>query len=1228
MAEGTQGAALVEGEMAADGPADTVPVLEPAAAQPVVRPKLLLPAIPGLDEGEARAAKPQEEWWQSPAVTGMQTERLLTPKPKPSHSGWRERCATIEDDDDWSYSTAPGQETMDILRRRFGEASYRGAADMWQSEGDAAGRTPSSRFRLSSPRLRLPTGGPGAMGLPSSGSPGHARPAQPGGPKNVARGPARLGGVEQQSLAAGYPNLVPGQPQGPWGPGYPWGVPPIPVTFDGNPDELAMFLGQAISHLDQFAQLYVSQWAMVGAITAALRGEAAAWAADLYSDHARELGSAGLFLDALHGRFEDPTRAQRAEADLLALQQGNRPAIEYVREFRKLAGRLQSSWPERMLVHQFRAGLDQDLRQACVYRGVPNRLRDWFRVGVELETGLKAVYRGIGDAPRPRRTGERPRKGSQDQQGTTPKPLGASGGGGFRCFRCDQPGHRAADCPAPSPRKAATVGRATPMKKATEKSRAVIQPPAPGAKTGSPAMVESTAMARYQTGDEEDGSDDRVGDPMVSDPISPFVLPIILTSPVTGAKKACQALIDTGCTRCLMSRKVAVDSGFRIYPLPQPIRFEQVDGSLLGGVPATHVTEQVRMDLGDHWEVLRFIVIPITTETVILGLSWLDKWTPTIWWEEGYRKMRLGMGPIPRTGGNGGQVPDAPETTAQLQERGGEVSYPEEYRDLAMVFSEEECNHLPPHRPTDCAIELLPGVKLPKPRMYAMTLPELQELRRYIDHNLARGFIQPARSRIAAPVLFKEKKDGSLRLCVDFRGLNAVCVEHVYPLPLMKDLLAHLGTGRIYTKLDLREAYYRVRIRAGDEWKTAFNCPLGSFQFRVMPFGLRGAPAVFMQLINQVLHEHLYRGVLVYLDDILIYTATREEHVSLVRQVLRKLLEAQLYVKLSKCEFHRERLDYLGYRISGAGVEMDPSKVQAVQEWQAPQTRRQLQSFLGFANFYRQFIPSFAAVVHPLTELLRTKHLTARARPSQRIEWTMSCQKAFETLKTLFAKEPVLRHPDQSAPFVVQVDASDVAVGAVLLQKNSGGVLQPCAYTSRKFTAAECSWAVWEKEAFAIRWALATWRHLLEGAKQPFEVWTDHKNLEALQTPRRLAPKHVRWAQYFNRFQFTLKYVPGGKNFLADALSRMPQYHSKREEVIQALMPPSRYETARTVSHRSQVSELEAMRTALLTDTWAKEHSGWLTTRDGALYSMQRPAISATIVAVVYSTHLPAPWQT
>ncbi|KAK9400665.1 hypothetical protein NXF25_011379 [Crotalus adamanteus] len=923
---------------------------------------------------------------------------------------------------------------------------------------------------------------------------------------------------------------------------------------------------------------------MVVAVTSSLQGEAAAWAADLYSDQARELADVGLFLDALRTRFEDPTRLQWAEAQLVGLRQRGRPAKEYIREFQKLAGRLRS-WPDRLMVHHFRNGLDNEIRRACIVRGIGGRLSDWFKAAMELDIGLRE-HTGGRENKLPSRRGQDPLIGHMVQ--ATPDATRSKTT--FRCFRCNRPGHRAAECGLPAVLGTPTaIGKpgSTPQKM-MEKSRIAHQA---GQTPIQPASDDHSPMLqKYE-------DDDPIEDSMVSEPIAPFTIPVTLTSPITGEARSFQALLDTGCTRCLINREVVQQMGIRVARLKSPIRFEQVDGSLLGGAPTTLVTEPIRMDVGGHWEVIRFVVVPSMTEPLILGLAWLDKWTPIIWWEDGSQRLRLPVGPQPpptpdHDGDKGlGAVDPIPE--------GDGPGYPSIYNDLAAVFSEHECDTLPPHRVTDCAIELIPGAKLPKPRMYPMTFTELKEMREYINKNLARGFIEPARSKIAAPVIFHEKKDGGLRLCVDFRGLNAVCIEPIYPLPLMKDLLAHLATGKIFTKLDLREAYYRIRIREGDEWKTTFNCPLGSYQFKVMPFGLQGAPAVFMQLINEVLHDHLYRGVLVYLDDILIYSSTMEDHIQLVRTVLKKLLDSKLYCKVSKCEFHKDRIDYLGFRVSAMGIEMDPNKIRSVLEWQAPKTRCQLQQFLGFANFYRQFIPSFADVALPLTQLLRTKHNTGKPRPKQPLEWTMACQQAFEKLKSLFAQGPLLAHPDPDKPFIVQADASDVAVGAILLQRNEKNILQPCAYTSKKFTETERRWAVWEKEAFAVKWALSTWRHLLEGAQHPFEVWTDHQNLTVLQTPRKLAPKHVRWAQYFQRFKFNLKVVPGGKNFLADALSRMPQYDSKREQVIQAVIPQCDGESEKAEVCTKLATFEEEIKAALVTDPWLSANPGILTHRNG-----------------------------
>ncbi|KAK9406808.1 hypothetical protein NXF25_005582 [Crotalus adamanteus] len=898
-------------------------------------------------------------------------------------------------------------------------------------------------------------------------------------------------------------------------------------------------------------------------------------------------------------RFEDSTRLQRVEAQLVGLRQGGRPVQDYIRDFQKVAGRLRS-WPDHLLVHHFRTGLDIDLRRACVVRGIVGRLSEWFKAAVELDVGLREL-------PGAREVRLQPRKGQDQSKDSTnqmpssnarPKPV-------FRCFRCNRPGHRAAECTFPESTNIPTgVGRpGTTPKKMTEKSRVAHQ-------------VGQTAPGDISPTLEEYEEEGPVEDPMVSDPIVPFTIPITLTSPVTRESGSFQALLDTGCTRCLISKEVVRQMSIRVTRLKSPIRFEQVDGSLLGGAPTNWVTEPVRMEIGIHWEVIRFIVVPSMSESIILGLAWLDKWTPNMWWADGSWHLRLAVGPQPPHLGVHSEDRAVEDSKSGLA--GSDPGYPAVYSDLAAVFSEQECNSLPPHRSMDCTIEIVPGAKLPKSRMYPMTSSELQEMRKYIDENLARGFIEPARSRIAAPVLFQGKKDGGLRLCVDFRGLNAVCIEQTYPLPLMKDLLAHLVAGKIFTKLDPCEAYYRVRIKKRDEWKTAFNCPLGSYQFKVMPFGLQGAPAVFMQLINEVLHEHLYRGVLVYLDDILIYSQTLEEHVKLVRTVLKKLLDAQLYCKLSKCEFHKERIEYLGFRVSAAGIEMDPSKVRTVLEWQAPKTRRQLQRFLGFANFYRQFIPSFADVALPLTQLLRTKHIAGKLRPGQSLNWTVACQRAFESLKTLFAQEPVLVHPDPGRPFVVQADASDVAVGAVLLQRNDQGILQPCAYTSKKFTDTERRWAVWEKEAFAVKWALSTWRHLLEGAQHPFEVWTDHKNLTVLQTPRRLAPKHVRWAQYFQRFRFHFKVVPGGKNFLADTLSRLPQYDSKKEEVIQAIMPSGSVEVIRADACKKTTAFEDEVKSALLNDSWSQANPGLLTYRDGLAWHGDRLYIPQRLRDRVY----------
>uniref|UniRef100_A0A803T247 Gypsy retrotransposon integrase-like protein 1 n=1 Tax=Anolis carolinensis TaxID=28377 RepID=A0A803T247_ANOCA len=517
---------------------------------------------------------------------------------------------------------------------------------------------------------------------------------------------------------------------------------------------------------------------------------------------------------------------------------------------------------------------------------------------------------------------------------------------------------------------------------------------------------------------------------------------------------------------------------------------------------------------------------------------------------------------------------------------------PPEYRDFVDVFDEKEADNFPPKRRVEVKIELVPGAELPKAKIYPMSAREKEELRKYIDKNLARGFIEPSNSPLGAPVLFRRKKDQTLRLCIDYRGLNAISTVNKYPLPLVKDLIAQLSEGQIFTKLDLIEAYHKLQIKPEDRWKTAFSCAFGLFNYRVLPFGLCGGGAAFMQLINEVLHPLLYKGVFIFLDDILIMSRTKEQHVELVREVLQKLREAKLYAKLAKCEFNKDQIDFLGYRISSQGVAMDPAKVEDVRGWEAPKTRKQLQSFLGFANFYRTFIKDFARLTLPLTDLLKTKGRgeTAKVKaPGAKLTWTIECQEAFEALKKLFTEEPVLQHPDMSKAFVLHCDASDRAYGAVLLQKDGGGNLKPCGYLSKKFSDTEKNWPIWEREALAILKALECWRHFLEGSGTPFEVWTDHRNLQYLRSPRKLSAKQIRWAQYFSRFDFRLRFFQGKHNILADALSRMPQHGGGIQESEGSLFLDKQWGLA--VLTRAQAAK-ENKRTAISTgggEIWEEE---------------------------------------
>lgn len=587
------------------------------------------------------------------------------------------------------------------------------------------------------------------------------------------------------------------------------------------------------------------------------------------------------------------------------------------------------------------------------------------------------------------------------------------------------------------------------------------------------------------------------------------------------------ALLDSGADESFMDTTLAAQAGITSEPLDVPLKANALNGHLLAHV--THRTKPVPLILsGNHREYIQFHLISSPSAPIVLGHPWLRKHNPHIDWSAG---KLISWSPFCHsTCLQSALAPGEATVSPPTLEPPDLSAVPAVYHDLGEVFSKQRALSLPPHRPYDCSVDLLPGAPLPSSRLFNLSRPEREAMEQYIHESLAAGIIRPSSSPVGAGFFFVSKKDHTLRPCIDYRGMNAITVKNKYPLPLINSALEPIQKATIFSKLDLRNAYHLVRIKKGDEWKTAFNTPLGHFEYLVMPFGLTNAPAVFQALVNDVLRDFLNRTVFVYLDDILIFSRTPDEHIQHVRQVLQRLLENKLFVKAEKCEFHVNSVSFLGFILESGQMKTDPAKIQAVANWPRPTSVKQLQQFLGFANFYRRFIRNYSRVAAPLTKL---------TSPATAFSWTPEAEAAFSDLKKLFTSAPVLIHPDPSRQFVVEVDASSSGVGAVLSQRSATDQkLHPCAFYSHRLSPAEKNYDVGNRELLAVKLALEEWRHWLEGAEHPFIVWTDHKNLAYIQTAKRLNSRQARWALFFSRFSFTLTYRPGSRNLKPDALSR------------------------------------------------------------------------------------------
>ena len=396
----------------------------------------------------------------------------------------------------------------------------------------------------------------------------------------------------------------------------------------------------------------------------------------------------------------------------------------------------------------------------------------------------------------------------------------------------------------------------------------------------------------------------------------------------------------------------------------------------------------------------------------------------------------------------------------------------------------EDLPGMPPDRDIEFCIELLPGTSPIHKRPYRMDTNQLALLKEHIDELLAKGFIRHSSSPWRAPAIFVPKKDGTERLCVDYRGLNAVTIKNKYPLPRIDDLFDQLRGACVFSKIDLRSGYHQLKIRPSDIPKTAFVSRYGLYEYTVMSFGLTNAPAYFMYMMNKVFMEYLDKFVVVFLDDILVFSKNEEEHAEHLRLVLQKLRENQLYAKLSKCEFWLKKVSFLGHVISEGGISVDPSKIKDVLDWKTPENVSEVRSFLGLAGYYRRFVEGFSKIAKPMTELLEK---------DKTFEWTAACEASFQELRKRLTTAPVLTMPDITKPFSIYCDASGKGIGCVLMQE--GHVV---AYASRQLRKHEVNYPTHDLELLAVVHALKIWRHYIIGKR--CEIYSDHKSLKYIFT--------------------------------------------------------------------------------------------------------------------------------
>jgi hypothetical protein len=616
--------------------------------------------------------------------------------------------------------------------------------------------------------------------------------------------------------------------------------------------------------------------------------------------------------------------------------------------------------------------------------------------------------------------------------------------------------------------------------------------------------------------------------------------PAALRLPVTVGNQVMLLLLDSGSSHSFINKNFAVRIGAATVPIPG-VHVKLANGQL---VTCDEMVSQLEWHCQGNKFHTDLRLLDLGAYDGVLGMDWLDSFSPmNCDWRgkaisfdyQGNWITLQGVLPVAVPSLEQVSVNDLLNLQATndiwalavLETTPSSSADHEIQPDVAKLLTEfadvfAEPQGLPPHRQYDHALTLEAGAQPPNIKPYRYSPAQKDEIESQVLEMLRTGVITHSMSPYAAPVLLVKKKDSSWRFCIDYRRLNSITIKNKFPLPIVDELLDELAGAALFSKLDLRAGYHQIRMREEDEEKTAFKTHHGHFQFRVMPFGLTNAPATFQCLMNSIFAQHTRKSVIVFLDDILVYSASISDHLVHLRQVLDLLRQHQLYAKASKCSFAQDRIEYLGHVISGAGVATDTEKTQAMHNWPIPTSATELRGFLGLTGYYRKFVPRYGIIAKPLTQLLTKKGF----------QWNDQAQAAFDELKRAMVNTPVLALPNFDRPFSIETDACDTGVGAVLTQDG-----HPVAYLSKALGVRNQQLSTYEKEFLAVMMAVEKWRAYLQ--RGPFIIMTDHKSLCNLGDQQLDTDLQRKAMSKLVGLQFRFQYKRGVENGAADALSRV-----------------------------------------------------------------------------------------